>query len=260
VRHSLPCPAELRERFRTLPADPLELRRTFVRGKSPAESVVGTTWHTADACLGSASRASFWTQQRPLIGYWRLDDERPAVLRLRFLHDDRDFASMGVRTAQQGGRALAVCFPLKNQGDWHPGLDRPADGVFPAADFRIRCELRGKGAKVAALESGGFVLAAGNRRAAVHTLPGRFAGRPITWQIGQDRESAFVDGICYRGEKKGFSFREPLEVVLALGIEMLRADEPPAGKIPTLVEGKPGPTEAVWQLGGDRRLSIPLDP
>ena len=110
----------------------IQLRRTFVRGETPQDSTIGTTWLTADACLGSINRGTFWTQCRPLIGYWKTDSDPAVVLRLRFLHDGQDFASMSVATAQSGGKSLAVVYPLRNRGDWHPTLDRPADGLFSA--------------------------------------------------------------------------------------------------------------------------------
>jgi len=162
VSWHLPCPDDLRSRFRSLPADPCELQRTFVRGETPRDSTQETTWLTAEACLGSVNRGTFWTQCRPLIGYWRTDADPAVVLRLRFLHDGRDFASLGVATAQSGGKSLAIAYPLRNGGDWHPTLDRPADGRFTATDFRLRFELVGEGVALAPLGADRWGLCGGN--------------------------------------------------------------------------------------------------
>jgi hypothetical protein len=221
------CPADLAPRFKALPADPLELRRTFIRGETPEKSITGVTWLTADACLGTANHAMLWTQRRPLIAYWKVEGDAPAVLRLRFLHDGKDFASMAVATAQAGGRALSIFYPLKNHGDWHPSLDRPKGGVFQAADMRVRYELIGKGAAAEALGGGRFALAAGGRRAIVHTVAGRFDGKPVEWQLGKDADAVFVDGVCYRGEKKVFDFKKGPDVAVAAAVELLKAGEAP---------------------------------
>lgn len=248
VAFPLLCPDDLRSRFRELPTDPLEVVRTFVRGDSPEKSTIGTTWHTATACLGSVSQSTLWTQRRPLIGYWRTEADPAVVFRMRFLHDGKDFASMAVRSAQRGGRVLSVYYPARNQGDWHPTLDRPADGVFPATDFRVRYELCGEGVGLEELEEGRFALTAGDRRAVIHTLPGRFAGEAVVWQGGRAEGRVFVDGICHQGPKKDFNFRQLDDVLLAAGAELLASEEAPAGT-PVVSDGNPDIVEVTWQLG-----------
>jgi len=248
------CPADLAPRFRALPQDPLQVRRTSIRAQTPEASTVGTTWLTAEACLGSVNRSSFWTQRRPLLAYWKADGGGVAVLRLRFLHDGRDFASMGVAAAQEGPRVLVLVHPLKNHGDWHISLDRPKDGRFRAKDLRLRLELRAGGATAEALAPGRFVLRAGAWRAEVHALPGRFAGRPVVWQVGRADRAAFLDAVCYEGEETVFDFASPPSVVLAAGVEVLREGQVPAPRPPTAAPGPPGRAEADWLLPGDVAL------
>ncbi|MCX5685408.1 MAG: hypothetical protein NT049_17260, partial [Planctomycetota bacterium] len=250
------CPADLAPRFKALPSDPLELRRTFIRGETPEKSTSGVTWLTADACLGTANHAMLWTQRRPLIAYWKLAGEDIAVLRLRFLHDGKDFSSMGVATSQAGGRALSVFYPLKNHGDWHPSLDRPKGGIFQAADLRVRYELRGKGATVEDLGGGRFALSAGGRKAVVHTVAGRFDGRPVEWQAGKDADAVFVDAVCYRGEKKPLDFSKGPAVAIAAALELLKTGEAPASQAPSMAEAAPGAVAAVWDAGPGAKLSV----
>ena len=250
------CPPELAARFKALPSDPLEISRTFIRGESPEKSIIGYTWMTADACLGSANHAMLWTQRRPLIAYWKTEGDGVAVFRLRFLHDGRDFASMAVATAQQGGRALSVFYPLKNHGDWHPTLDRPKDGTFEAADLRVRYELRAKGAAAETLGGGRFALAAGAYRAVVHTLPGNFDGRPVEWQQGREGDAVFIDAVCYRGEKKAFDFRSGPAVLLAAAVEVLKSGDSPAAQPPSLSDSPPGAATAAWDLGPASKLTV----
>lgn len=260
VAWELPCPEALQQRFRRLPADPTEIRRTFVRRKSADNSTVGTTWLTADACLGSVSRGTFWTQCRPVIGYWRTEADPAVVLRLRFLHDGRDFASMGVVTAQAAGRCLLVAHPLRNQGDWHPGLDRPAGGIFQASDFRLRIELTGAGVAVEPLGPACWALGAGGQRAIVHALPGRFAGGDIVWKAGHASNQAYVDAVCYQGTARPFNFQELPEMALAAGIEIVPLAQSALAPAPRLVDAKPPITQAVWEVGRGLRVATPGQP
>ena len=93
----LPCPPELLDRFRRLPSEAFTIRRRFLRAADEAASVWGTTWLSDAACLGSVSCDSLWTQRRGLIAYWLAPGAPAAVLRMRFLHDGRDFASACAR-------------------------------------------------------------------------------------------------------------------------------------------------------------------
>jgi len=246
--NALPCPADLAARFRTLPQDPLELRRTFARGKTTAQDTVGTTWLSAAACLGSVNRASFWTQRRPIIGYWATDADPAVCFRVRFLHDDRDFASMGLVAQQRGPRVLLAVHSLKNQGDWHPGLDRPKDGTFTARDFRLRLELTGKDAVVEDLGGGRFALRAGTQRVVIHTAAGQFAGNAVTWTPRHEPDHASVDAVCYHGEPQAFDFRQPLDVALAVGLELLPATAAPGTAAVEIVR-RPPAIEATWNTG-----------
>jgi hypothetical protein len=247
LRH-LPCPEELRARFAALPCDPLEIRRTFIRRENDADSIRGVTWHTADACLGSVNRSMMWTQCRTLIGYWRAENEPVATFRQRFLHDGQDFASIGVRNDQQGPRVLSLFGPLRNQGSWHPTLDRPEDGVFEAKDFRVRYQLAGRSVIAARLDEHTFELAAGHRRVIVQVLPGRFDGQDVVWECGVQDDLAVVDGVCYHGEPKRFDFKTLGDVKLAVAIELLGENETPAAG-PLWLQDKTGMNAVKWHEG-----------
>jgi hypothetical protein len=93
---------------------------------------------------------------------------------LRFFHDGKDFASGYAAISQDRNRALAAVTLVTKQGDWHPSLDRPRDGVFHAEDFRLRYELAGPAATAGEVGDGGFALTAGDTRAIVHAVPGKF--------------------------------------------------------------------------------------
>ncbi len=261
--HERPCPPELVGRFRALPDDPLEVRRRFIRRELEEDSVWGTTWLTADACLGSVNYDALWTQRRPLLGYWRTEDDPAVVLRLRFLHDGRDFASATVRNAQRGPRVLSAFGLATNLGDFHLSLDRPADGAFAAEDFRIRYELTGAGVNAGALAEGRYELAAGSRRAVIHTLPGRFGPHAVVWELGRSDGRVWLDGVCYRGPRRSFDPAALGGVAIVAGLEVLRADEAPCASPPRLEPDGAKftarwPLDSVGVADGDLRLSAPL--
>ena len=163
---------------------------------------------------------------------------------------------MGIRTSQRGGRALSIFYPVANRGDWHPTLDRPQDGVFRAADFRVRYELGGAGVGGEDLGGGKFALVAGEHRVVIHTLPGRIGEHHVVWEFGRDDGSAYVDGVCYRGAAKPFDFRRGPDVMLAAGIELLSSNEAPAKQSPTLTAGEIGRKTAQWRIPSGETLAV----
>jgi len=244
---AIACPKELVERFRMLPQKEVEVRNCFIRRETDEKSTWGTTWMAENACLGSVSQDNLWAQRRVLLAYWSAAEE-PAALRLRFLKDGKDFASAMVRSVQAGPRALSVFGLASDLGDFHHTLDRPADGVFTAQDFRVRYELAGKGADAMPLGHGRYALAAGGRRAVVHTMPGRFGPYEVRWACGKEGEAAVVDGICYSEARLPFDLARLGKVVLGAGLEILGAGDAPAEAQPTIEEHTEETVCVTWPL------------
>jgi carbonic anhydrase len=221
----LPCPEWSKEQFAELKLEEVERRNCFVRAEVWQDSRWGTTWMSQDACLSSINHEDMWTQRRPLIGYWEIEGAESAVLRLRFLRDGRDFASVCVHQNQQRNRVLSAFGLAGDRGDFHVHLDRPTDGIFQVEDLRVRYELSGENARGEALGDGRFALMAGEHTAVVHTMPSRFGEFDVVWEVGEEDGKVFVDGICYRGELLDFDLESWGEVVLAAGLELLRVGE-----------------------------------
>lgn len=252
VVQPLSCPQELVSFFSPVAvtdtdAEPRVLRRVFERGKTDATNVAGTTWLGPVACLGSVTRSSLWTQRKPVIGYWRTPQDPAVVFRLRFLHDGRDFASMGLFTGQQDRRILSVLSPLTGKGDWHLRLDRPPGGQFVARDFRLRFELSGTGVQSEQLSEGRYALTAGDYRMVIHPTPSQFADTVVAWELGQEGDEQFLDGICYRGAPKSFQW-DSVVMQLAVGLELLKSAEQPSAAKPHWQATADGKLAAVWNL------------
>jgi hypothetical protein len=256
VVQPLPCPELFATKFQRLTQKPYQIQRAFVRARDWKNSRTGTTWFSQEACLGSVNRSTFWTQRKPLIAYWRTEADPAVVFRLRFLHNGKDFASMGVQTSQNGPAALSVLYSVAGRGDWHPSLDRPNDGVFHATDMRMRYELQGRDVRVRDLGDHRFELAAGDCRIVVHAGPGRFHGRDVVWEAGEKSDTVFVDGICHRGASESFKFNQPLDISVTAGIELLRRSERHADSTPrTKVRGQG--VAATWELSNGETLTVP---
>jgi len=250
----LPCPEELVPRFRDLRAEPSQFARTFIRRDPESHSISGTTWIEKEFCLGSVNHSSFWTQRKPLIAYWKTSDDPAVVFRLRFLHDGKDFASMGIHTSQEGPRTLSLFHAVPHRGDWHRTLDRPTGGIFQASDLRIRCQLRGNAVKAKVVGAGKYSLLAGEHRAVIHSTRGRFKDRDIVWETDGDDESVYWDAICHNGQPRAFKFDDELEIALAIGVELLGVDQPISDQRPELNETG---TEAKWQVSNGRMIRVP---
>ena len=243
----IPCPAQWQQRLEQTIGETLQLRRTFISQKGSSPATIGTTWFSGDACLGSVSRSSFWTQRKPVIAYWKTDEDPAVVFRVRFLHDGKDFSSMGLRTAQDHHRVLCAVQSLQRRGDWHRTLDRPADGIFDARDLRVRLELTGKGVSARTIADGSFTLSAGEHEIVVCPADSEFAGRELVWKIENGEGVAAVEGICYTGESKKIDFSQPIEMKLGFGFELRQSGDDTKLALPTL-QSRPGKVIARWSV------------
>jgi hypothetical protein len=242
----LPCPKAYRSRFAALPAETLEQKDRFIKKGSEADSYYGTTWMTREASLGSINHDCFWTQRRPLLGYWPDADGQPAVLRLRFLKDGKDFSSGGLCNAQAGNRVLTGIATYTDRGDYHIHLDRPADGIFTFKSLVLSYELTGAGAQVRCVGSDQYELTAGEWKAHVTAPPGVFNGAPVQWRIRQSSGKACLEAVFYEGDEQRLAIDESTIVKLALATELLKESET-ACAAPLLVEENDGEVRASWR-------------
>ncbi|MBI4978967.1 MAG: hypothetical protein HZC28_15925 [Spirochaetes bacterium] len=223
----LPCPAKIKARFFRLPSAAFSINRRFIRQEDDAKSTYGTTWFSEDATIGSVNQDMFWAQRRVLIGYWKAKDAAVAVLRLRFLHDGKDFCTARVVNTQNDNRILSVTGVFRSNGDFHPNLDKPADGIYRAEDLRLRYELTAPDAQARDLGGGVFALSAGGRTAYIHTTPGTFHGETVRWEITKGDGSCCIDAVAYQGPRKEFQFTPEHAYYIVSGLTLAQSNEPP---------------------------------
>ncbi|MEK6795805.1 MAG: hypothetical protein AABZ39_13570 [Spirochaetota bacterium] len=235
-----PLPAVLKERFASLPKKEFSIRRRFIRHDDDSRSVYGTTWFSPEATIGSSNHDFCWTQRRTLIGYWKNGDG-VAVLRLRFLHNGRDFSTGHIVSTQHDNRILSIAGVFRNNGDFHPSLDKPANNIFRASDLRLRFELTADGAEAGAVGSV-FSLSAGMHKARIHTSAGKFHGAGVSWTANGMNA---IDCILYSGTEKEFLFTAEEEYYIPLGVELTPSDAP-ATDVPVSAECADGICRAAW--------------
>lgn len=195
----LPCPGDLRRALIERPAESFVRRRYVFSETNPKRERTASRWFGPDACLGSANYENLWTQRRPLLGHWRVANTT-AVLRASIRHDgDRDFASGAMRIHQEGRSVLALASLVTDRGDFHDGLDRPANGVFRIADLHVSIQLRGPGATIAEPSPGVFTLSCGTWGAAVRPACGIFEDHSISWRAEQRLDEVVLRAVVDNG-------------------------------------------------------------
>jgi hypothetical protein len=112
-----------------------------IRANVPGSKCL-TTWSNEVVTIGCSSRSAFWSQARPIIAYWKGDDKKVCVFRVRVMIDGRDFASAEWSAVQSGPDILAAIALAPERGIWHTMIDKPADGLVRCRDLRARFEIQ----------------------------------------------------------------------------------------------------------------------
>ncbi|MBI5388501.1 MAG: hypothetical protein HZA90_27870 [Verrucomicrobia bacterium] len=258
-RLPLECPPELVPLFCELPA-PRQVVETFLGGKTP---VIGTTWLHPRFTLGSVNRGHFWNQMRALLAYWGTP-EKSTYLRVRFLHDDYDFCSALLFTAQHEGCGLATMVFATDHGDTHPGLDPLKNGVIEARDLRLRFELNGGSStlEVVLPKSATEPVRIQDRGLTVrlHRIGDSFDGSRVRWELGESQPARFVDAVFHSGEKKRFDLKACREAFVSFALEILPPGESPAQAEPRLTTAN-GRASSEWKTARRTlRVETPVKP
>jgi len=253
----LPCPPEFVSSFREPIAQPVERVHRFLRHADDQFSVRGTTWLTRDLCLGSVNREDFFYQRRPVLAYWRTEEDPAILLKLRFLHDGADFASALIRSAQCANRVLSAMNLLTDRGDRHPYFDQPGPDGFSVNDLRLRYEISGRGVQTEDLGQGLYGLNAGAWSAVIHTLPGTFGPWKVQWKLGSENDECWLDAICYSGPTIQLQREHFGEIAVAVGLELIPRNATSSSRHPCWQPPSPESSRVVWE---DLSVTLPRRP
>jgi hypothetical protein len=251
----IPCPPSLRGHFRKVPASPYEIKRRFIRRATKSLSTWGTTWYSRNATLGSVNRDFSWDQRRGVQAYWVGSTGKPVSVRLRFLHDDREFASCYMFNQQVGPKVLSGLHLLLDRGDFHPFWGPAPDNVFQASDFRVRYEFSGEGLTLQTLPDGRFVVEAGKCRAYVTPAPAVFGATKVKWTATRGENTIGIDAILYHGRQKGIDFKTLFPVRIAAGLEIVESVAPQY--VPLEWNRNPKGATVSWEGAARLEVTVP---
>ena len=168
-------------------------KQRIIRAKEPGSQCL-TTWSDEHATIGSSSHAAFWSQARPVIAYWKGDDDKVCVFRVRVMIDGCDFASAEWSSVQTGTDILAAIALAPERGIWHTLLDKPSDGLFRCRDLRARFEIQSEGSPVdVEIGSDSFTLFACGYGVRAAIGGAVLAGRKAAWEKGELAPDASKD-------------------------------------------------------------------
>jgi hypothetical protein len=232
---SLSAPDAIRHKLTANVSETVE-HQDYVRSDVAQERRRGTVWRGDEACLGSVNLDNSWSQRRPVLGYWRVDDD-VAVLRVRIMHSGRDFASGLIHAAQERNELLVAGTLATNLGDSHPILDRPEEGVFDVRDFSLCVELGGPGAMVQAMGQDRFALGAGDWQAVVRPAFARISGCEVRWEIASEADRAVVRAVVNAGRAFKLHPQALEEAIIGLHLSVQRKPETVPGELPGELPG-----------------------
>ncbi|WP_029192427.1 hypothetical protein [Paenibacillus harenae] len=230
------CPPEFADWF--VIREERELRQLYAGDEGDGTARRATTWMQPHYSLGSFDHEMLWNQKRALLAYVDNGGE-PTYMQLRFLHEGYDYCSAMFKSRQEREYVLFGIDFLANGGDTHPNLDR-IDGSVEASDFRLRLELGGQLAGVAAVadtDGGEVTISIGQERIRLQTWFAAFSeseadaadrAPAFAWEINELGDKLGVDLVVYSGEPRIIDFRQITEAGFVFSLRIGSGSERPA--------------------------------
>ncbi len=217
------CPADMESRFLSL-VTAREHRQTFFREMDGRPDTVGTT-HLAPAfTLGTVNAGDLWAQRRALLAYWGTA-AKPSSLRLRFLHDGRDFSAAHLFSAQRGGDAVCGVSFAVDGFDTHIFFDPIKHGTIRARDLRLRFEFGGDAVDRLPQAPGHLSepWIFNDERVSISIVMAHAAWGDLKghWQRGGAEGHAWLDVSLYEGPEREFRLADLSEAACAFAIRIL---------------------------------------
>jgi len=185
--------------------------------------IIGTSYLSHRFALASINHASLWNQRRPLIAYWG-SKQQPKYLQIRFLHDNYDFSSASLSTAQQENNVLAAINLVTGLGDKHINIDKIKDGKFTASDIRLRFEFGNtqfnKTLAVPTVYNSPFSIEADELTFNIHLFEGNINNQNGYWEKGSDGNTSWVDFVLYKGNAVNFNLLEIQKCITAFTLNI----------------------------------------
>lgn len=190
--------------------------------------VTDVAYMTNSYALSTANRSCLWNQRRPFVAYWG-PASSPRYLQVQFLHDDYDFSSAAIFSAQNKNSVLSGIDLFLYGGDKHIGLNPLKTGKFNAKDLRIRFRLGGISSiqtlSLPKSQSDKFSFVLDGLRFNIQMFKASFDGQTGYWQKGGDGKDSWIDYVIYAGAEKEFDLTRVKEAVWAFTFSMAKQNE-----------------------------------
>jgi len=215
---------------------------TYPDGDLLTKDIIGRLYAHPVYALGSVNQGYLWNQCRPLFAHWGTP-ENPSYLRVRFLHDQYDFAAVHIKSAQDSSSVLSILNLAYNGGDKHPNIDRIKDSTITATDLRLRMETGGDINATAFSISGQHKnelwLVSGQTHVVIRIPYCNWNGVEGHWEIGGDGNKKWADYVIHSGSRKTFDFAAMKEAVIGLSLTVFTGTaEAPATAITVHTDNK----------------------
>ena len=155
--------------------------------------------------MGAFRETDLWNQRRTGMLYWK-NILGKACLRLRALHDGRDFCGALAFTAMHKNVMLTNLGLVFDHGDFHYILDPLADGMLRARQLSCRLETAGDIDEVRIEQNGSsFEITDGAFHVGITIKNPLFDGAPCLVRV--DGEKKYIEIVFYEGEEREFDLK-----------------------------------------------------
>jgi hypothetical protein len=134
---------------------------------------------------------------------------------------------------QDKNRLLVTAGFVKNRGDFHPTLDRPAEPVFLCKTLTLRWELIAEDAAVEVTNETQALFSSGKVRAVIYLPSVEIEGRKLAWEKGEEStthegiktKKVWMEAVLWKGVAKDFDLRKLAPTRLGTGVELLEENQ-----------------------------------
>lgn len=123
-----------------VPEDPFGYQRRHTEAAEGEWNISGYTAVKPRLSLGTVNRDSLWTQRRPYLGY-AVSGDNLALIRIRLLKDNQDWATGCLHNRQKDLNVLSAITFLRDFGDYHLFLDRHRNTGIRLSSLKIRFQI-----------------------------------------------------------------------------------------------------------------------
>ena len=181
-----------------------------------------TTFMNKNFSIGSFARYDLWNQRRPLMAYWG-SYEKLSYLKLRCLHDGKDFCGAIIKTHQVKNNIISGVSFVKDHGDFHFILDPLEEGKIKANNITLRFEIGGNIKNLEILEAikpNVFNVIDENIKINILPMYCSFGDYPVKIQVDRNEENIWIDFILYEGEERCIDFNQLNNCAFVFGLNI----------------------------------------